>query len=143
MLSFTLVSHIGYMVFGVGLATVGGYAGAIFYVVHHILIQTTLFLVTGLIERVGGSSDTSRLGNLAGIGPVELQYDCIGVGAGVKAEANNLAASGDMPKGLRLVPWNAGAGVQNLVRSLASEFAPKRIRVNSILIGLVESGQWR
>lgn len=37
----------------------------------------------------------------------------------------------------------ARAGVQNLVRSLATEFAPQRIRVNAILVGLVESGQWR
>lgn len=37
----------------------------------------------------------------------------------------------------------ARAGVQSLVRSLATEFAPKGIRVNAILIGLVESGQWR
>ena len=37
----------------------------------------------------------------------------------------------------------ARAGAQNLVRSMATEFAPKGIRVNSILIGLVESGQWR
>ena len=37
----------------------------------------------------------------------------------------------------------ARAGAQNLIRSLATEFAPKRIRVNAILIGLVESGQWR
>ena len=37
----------------------------------------------------------------------------------------------------------ARAGTQNLVRSLATEFAPKGIRVNAILIGLVESGQWR
>ena len=37
----------------------------------------------------------------------------------------------------------ARAGAQNLMRSLATEFAPKGIRVNAILIGLVESGQWR
>jgi len=37
----------------------------------------------------------------------------------------------------------ARAGVHNLVRSLATEFAPDGIRVNGILIGLVESGQWR
>jgi NAD(P)-dependent dehydrogenase (short-subunit alcohol dehydrogenase family) len=36
----------------------------------------------------------------------------------------------------------ARAGVQNLVKSLAREFAPK-IRVNSILLGLVNSGQWQ
>ena len=56
MLSFTLVSHIGYMVFGIALGTVAGLAGAIFYVVHHIAIQTTLFLVAGLIERQAGST---------------------------------------------------------------------------------------
>ncbi|WP_397448531.1 SDR family oxidoreductase [Pseudomonas sp. NA-150] len=37
----------------------------------------------------------------------------------------------------------ARAGLKNLVRSMAVEFAPKDIRVNGILIGLVESGQWR
>ena len=37
----------------------------------------------------------------------------------------------------------ARAAAQNLVRSMATEFAPKGIRVNAILIGLVESGQWR
>jgi multicomponent Na+:H+ antiporter subunit D len=70
MLSFTLVSHIGYMIFGIGLATVAGYAGAIFYVVHHITIQTALFLVLGLIERRAGSSSLLRLGGLARLAPV-------------------------------------------------------------------------
>lgn len=37
----------------------------------------------------------------------------------------------------------ARAGLLSLVHSLAIEFAPKNIRVNSILLGLVESGQWR
>ena len=36
----------------------------------------------------------------------------------------------------------ARAGVQNLLKSLAAEFAP-HIRVNSILLGLVDSGQWQ
>ncbi len=36
----------------------------------------------------------------------------------------------------------ARAGVQNLAKSLAGEFAP-HIRVNSILLGLIDSGQWQ
>lgn len=36
----------------------------------------------------------------------------------------------------------ARAGVQNLLKSLAAEFAP-RIRVNSVLLGLIDSGQWQ
>jgi multicomponent Na+:H+ antiporter subunit D len=69
-LSFTLVSHIGYMVFGIALATAAGLAGAIFYVVHHIAIQTTLFLVAGLIERKGDSTSVDRLGGLAKASPL-------------------------------------------------------------------------
>lgn len=64
LLSFTLVSHIGYMVFGVALGTAQGLSGAIFYAVHHILVQTTLFLVVGLIERQAGTSSLRRLGSL-------------------------------------------------------------------------------
>lgn len=70
LLSFTLVSHIGYMVFGIGLATVAGYTGAIFYVVHHITIQTALFLVLGLVEHRAGSTSVIRLGGLARLVPV-------------------------------------------------------------------------
>ena len=35
----------------------------------------------------------------------------------------------------------ARAGAQSLVKSLAREFAP-RIRVNSVMLGLIDSGQW-
>ncbi len=68
--SFTLVSHIGYMIFGVALSTVAGLSGAIFYVVHHITIQTTLFLVAGLVEERAGSTDLRRLGGLARVTPL-------------------------------------------------------------------------
>ena len=70
MLSFTLVSHIGYMMFGVGLGTVAGYSSAVYYVVHHITIQTALFLVLGLVERRAGSTSLIRLGGLARLAPL-------------------------------------------------------------------------
>ncbi|QXA51952.1 Na+/H+ antiporter subunit D [Corynebacterium freneyi] len=70
LLSFTLVSHIGYMIFGLALGNELGLSGAIFYMVHHILVQTALFLVVGLIERQAGSSSLRRLGSLAKASPL-------------------------------------------------------------------------
>ncbi|UDY35261.1 Na+/H+ antiporter subunit D [Dermatobacter hominis] len=69
-LSFHIVSQIGYMVMGLGLFTLAGLAAAIFYIVHHIVVKTTLFLTGGLIEHVGGSGRLSRVGQLARSAPV-------------------------------------------------------------------------
>lgn len=69
LLSFTLVSHIGYMIFGIALGTRIGMTATIYYVVHHIAVQTALFLVAGLIERVGGSTSLARLAALAKAAP--------------------------------------------------------------------------
>ncbi len=69
-LSFQIVSHIGYMMMGLGLFTVAGLAGAVFYIVHHIVAKTSLFLAGGLIEHVGGSSRLARLGNMATTAPL-------------------------------------------------------------------------
>lgn len=70
LLSFTLVSHIGYMILGVALGSAIGTAAAIYYIVHHIVVQTTLFLGAGLIERVGGTTSITRLGGLLKASPV-------------------------------------------------------------------------
>ncbi len=64
LLSFTLVSHIGFMLWGVGIGTLEGLTAAIFYTAHHIIVQTALFLVSGLMERVGGSTSLVKLGSL-------------------------------------------------------------------------------
>lgn len=69
LMSFTLVSHIGYMIFGIALGTKVGLGAAIFYVAHHILVQTTLFLIVGLIERRGGTTSLAKLGGLAKYSP--------------------------------------------------------------------------
>lgn len=62
----------------------------------------------------GNTGETTRraASELEGLGEVSVQYDCIGVGAGVKSEAARLMSEGLMPKGLRFVPWNAGARVE-------------------------------
>jgi multicomponent Na+:H+ antiporter subunit D len=70
LLSFTLVSHIGYMVFGLAMSSVVGLASAVFYVMHHITVQTSLFLVAGLIERRAGTASIDRLGGLAKLSPL-------------------------------------------------------------------------
>ncbi len=69
MLSFTLVSHIGYMILGVALGTPEGTAAATYYIVHHIVVQTTLFLAAGLIERAGGTTSINKLGGLLAVSP--------------------------------------------------------------------------
>ena len=44
----------------------------------------------------------------------------------------------------RLVTTSAArAGLLNLSKSMAIEFAPEGIRVNSVSLGLVDTGQWR
>lgn len=78
LLSFTLVSHIGYMIFGIAVGGVTALTATIFYVVHHIVVQTTLFLTTGLIERVGGSTSISRLGGLLKAAPLVASLFFIG-----------------------------------------------------------------
>ena len=55
--------------------------------------------------------------------------------------ANSLLAR--QPEPHMVATSAARAGLLNLVRSLATEFAPQGVRVNGILIGLIESGQWR
>jgi len=69
LMSFTLVSHIGYMLFGVALGTTEALGAAVFYAVHHILVQTALFLVVGLVERAAGTTSLRRLGGLGGAAP--------------------------------------------------------------------------
>jgi len=69
-LSFTLVSHIGYMIFGLAIATPLAIGATIYYIVHHIVVQTTLFLAVGLIERRAGSTSILRVKGLMRVAPI-------------------------------------------------------------------------
>jgi multicomponent Na+:H+ antiporter subunit D len=68
-LSFHIVSQIGYMIMGLGLFTVAGLAGAVIYIIHHIVVKTTLFLVAGLIEQRTGTAQLAELSGLRRLEP--------------------------------------------------------------------------
>lgn len=70
LLSFTLISHIGYMIFGIAMANAVGFAATIYYIAHHIVVQTTLFLAVGLLERQGGTTSISGLRGMLRSAPV-------------------------------------------------------------------------
>ncbi|MFN2442490.1 MAG: Na+/H+ antiporter subunit D [Thermoanaerobaculia bacterium] len=69
-LSFHIVSQIGYMIMGLGLFTRLAIAGAVFYVIHHIIVKANLFLITGVAHRLQGSYDLKRVGGLYSASPI-------------------------------------------------------------------------
>lgn len=62
LLSFHIVSQIGYLVMGFGLGTVAGLAGTIFFFVHVIVAKAALFFTTGVVERRLGSTYLPSVG---------------------------------------------------------------------------------
>jgi len=69
-LSFHIISQVGYMVMGLAIGTVAGLTGSVLYVVHHIPVKTALFLVGGLIEDSTGTGQLHRLGGLVRRAPI-------------------------------------------------------------------------
>ncbi len=69
-LSFHIVSQIGYMIMGLGFLSVAGLAAAILYITHHIVVKTGLFLVGGLVEADHGTGALDRIGGVLHRRPV-------------------------------------------------------------------------
>ena len=81
-LSFHIVSQIGYMLMGLGIAitalaavdnadeasaravAVLALAGSVFYILHHILVKTNLFLIAGAIYEQRGTTELARVNGL-------------------------------------------------------------------------------
>jgi multicomponent Na+:H+ antiporter subunit D len=64
-LSFHIISQVGYMVFGLALFTPLAIAAGLFYIVHHIIVKTALFFAGGIAERVGGTGSLGRVRGMA------------------------------------------------------------------------------
>ena len=65
LLSFHIVSQIGYLLFGLALFTVSGIAASIFFMVHVMAAKGALFVVGAMAERIHGTSNLKKLGGLS------------------------------------------------------------------------------
>ncbi|MCX2923675.1 Na+/H+ antiporter subunit D [Streptomyces sp. NEAU-W12] len=70
LLSFTLVSHIGFMLFGLALFDTLGLTGTVLYIVHHIVVQAALFLAAALAVRHAGTTGMKRMAQGPPPGPL-------------------------------------------------------------------------
>ena len=61
-LSFHIVSQIGYMIMGLALYTPLALAGGIIFIVHNMVVKTNLLLISGVTYRLGGSYELKKLG---------------------------------------------------------------------------------
>jgi multicomponent Na+:H+ antiporter subunit D len=68
-LSFHIISQIGYMTMGLALFSPLALAASIFYIIHHIIVKTNLFLVSGIAHRLRGTYNLKKLGGLYGSRP--------------------------------------------------------------------------
>ena len=69
-LAFHMISQVGYILVGVVLAGAAGMAAVVFYMIHHTIVKTSLFLTGGTVEHEEGTGIISRLGGLARAHPI-------------------------------------------------------------------------
>jgi multicomponent Na+:H+ antiporter subunit D len=62
LLSFHIVSQIGYLLMGLGLFTPLALSGVVFFMVHVVLAKSALFLVSGILHRIAGTFELKKLG---------------------------------------------------------------------------------
>lgn len=62
--SYLIVCHIGFMIAGLGMHTEIALMGAVFYLMHDILVKTNVFLLSGVVYKIQGTVMMSKLGGL-------------------------------------------------------------------------------
>ncbi|WP_018297948.1 monovalent cation/H+ antiporter subunit D family protein [Corynebacterium lubricantis] len=104
-LTFHMVSQLGYILLGLGIFTQLGITAGIFYLVHHMIVKASLFMSTGAVEVRYG---TGKIGDLAGIARRE-PWMAVAFFAAALSLAGIPPFSGFVAKfSLMLAAWDAG-----------------------------------
>jgi len=106
-LSFLVVSGVGFMVMGLSLFTSVAIAAGIFYLLQDAFTKTALFLVAGIVRRIGGSFRLTELGGLSRVSPILIPLFAIPALslAGIPPMAGFAAKIGLIGAGLEVGQW--------------------------------------
>jgi multicomponent Na+:H+ antiporter subunit D len=63
-LAVHVISQVGYMVLGVGLATELAIAATVLYMIQHMVVKSSLFLCCGMMEKYAGTDELENMGGL-------------------------------------------------------------------------------
>lgn len=131
LLSFLLVSHIGFMLFGLAVFDAASVSGAALYAAHHITVLATLFLVSGLITRRTGTVALDRMGGLVREAPVLAVLFAIPALtlAGIPPTAGFVAKLGLLRAGAAAGPWATAVAGVVVLASLLTLYALVRVWV--------------
>lgn len=69
-LSWHIISQIGYMVIGIGFFTVFSIAATIYFTIHNVIVKSCLFFFAGATERITGTGELKKLGGMLGAYPM-------------------------------------------------------------------------
>lgn len=64
-LSYHIISQIGYMILGLSLYTPLAIASALLFIIHNIWVKVSLFLIGGVAQQASGTDDLKKMGNLS------------------------------------------------------------------------------
>lgn len=69
LLSFHIVSQIGYMIFGLAVMSVAGLAGGLMHIMFNMIIKPALFLIAGATEEATGTTDLRKMSGVIHYAP--------------------------------------------------------------------------
>lgn len=106
-LSYHIISQIGYMIMGLGLFSRLALAGTVFYMAHHIVVKSALFLVAGVTNRLTGTTNLNRFSGLLTTNPLlGLVFFMAGISlAGIPPFSGFFAKFALIRAGVELESW--------------------------------------
>jgi multicomponent Na+:H+ antiporter subunit D len=70
LLSFHIISQVGYMIFGLAVSSRLALAAALFHLIHNMFVKTNLFLVGAALENRYGTDNLKKLGGMSAREPI-------------------------------------------------------------------------